>query len=467
MSQFQPSQRWLHRATAALLQTGRPVPTRSAEEIAAEVARNYRWNFTVNLLDGTAFWFGVSFISSSTIVPLFISKLTASPLAIGLAAVIAQGAWFLPQLFTANVVERLPRKKPVVVNLGLFLERLPIWLLVVAALAATRSPALALAIFFIGYAWRGLGGGAVATAWQDLIARCFPVVRRGRFFGLSNFLGAGVGAAGAGLSTWLLQNMPFPKNFVYIFVIAATAMSLSWFFIALTREPVQAVTGPRLSTRQFLAGLPAIVRHDHNFRRFLVARSLLALGNMGLGFVTVSAIHRWQVADGTVGFYTAAYWAGQTIGTLAFGFLADRFGHKLCLELGALASVLGYALAWLAPAPAWILAVFVLLGISLGAVLVSGILVALEFSEPERRPTYAGLTNTIVGLSNIAAPLLGAWLAGAGYGWVFALGSAVSLFALAAMRWWVREPRWAPLADFTSFGGRVGGEGRLRPESKL
>ena len=43
-----------------------------------------------------------------------------------LLAVIAQSAWFLPQLFTANAVERLSRKKPVVVNLGLFLERMPI-----------------------------------------------------------------------------------------------------------------------------------------------------------------------------------------------------------------------------------------------------------------------------------------------------------------------------------------------------
>src|SRR6185503_7594679 len=111
------------------------------------------------VLDGATFWFGLSFISSTTIVPLFISKLTDSLLPIGLAAVIAQGSWFLPQLFTANSVERLARKKPVVVNLGLFTERLPMWLIVVAALVAGRSPTLALVLFFVGYAAHGLGAG--------------------------------------------------------------------------------------------------------------------------------------------------------------------------------------------------------------------------------------------------------------------------------------------------------------------
>ena len=49
---------------------------------------------------------------------------------------IAQAGWFLPQLFTANLTEQLARKKPVVVNLGLFLERLPVWLMVAAAAQA-------------------------------------------------------------------------------------------------------------------------------------------------------------------------------------------------------------------------------------------------------------------------------------------------------------------------------------------
>ena len=86
-----------------------------------------------------------------------------------------------------------------------------------------------------------LGAGAVAPAWQDLIARCFPVKRRGRFFGTATFVGTGVGALGAVFSAWLLDLYEYPFNFAIVFFIGALAITISWFFLSLTREPVQPV----------------------------------------------------------------------------------------------------------------------------------------------------------------------------------------------------------------------------------
>jgi MFS family permease len=230
--------------------------------------------------------------------------------------------------------------------------------------------------------------------------------------------------------------------------VAAAGITLSWFALALTREPVQPpaeATGQ--SQRQFWAGLPGVLRRDSNFRRFLVARVLMAVGAMGSGFVTVSAVQRWHIPDGTVGLFTFSLLAGQTIGNLCFGFLADRFGHKLSLEIGAAAALLAYTLALLAPSTAWYYAVFALMGINSSAVIVSGILMVMEFSGPERRPTYVGLANTAVGVVGMVAPLVGAWLASIGYGWLFAVTAVMDLAALAAMHWAVREPRWARTAD--------------------
>ena len=436
-----PIVRLLSRPLRWLLRLDQPVLLRGEDELAAEVERNYGWNFSVNLVDGATFWLGASFISSATILPLFVRRLTDSPLAICLLAVIAQASWFLPQIFTANFMERLARKKPVVVNLGLFLERLPLWVMVLAALIAGRSPLLALILFLGGYAWHGLGAGVVAVSWQDLIARCFPVERRGRFFGLAMFVGAGSSALGAGVSAWLLNTYPFPANFAYTFLIAAVFIFISWCALALTREPAQAVTAPRRSHREYLVSLPDLIRSDHNYRRFLIARALMALGGLGAGFVTVAAVDRWRIPDATAGIFTAALLIGQTMGNLLFGFLADRFGHKLSLVLGLLANVLGFAIAWLAPAPEWYYAAFALFGIASGAVVVSGILIVMEFSDAERRPTYVGIANTSVGIIGVVAPLLGAGLASIGYSWTFATSAAVSIAALGLMGWWVREPR--------------------------
>lgn len=55
------------KATLAwLLELNRPVPQHTEDELVAEVERNYNWNFAVNLLDGTWFMFGASFISATT-----------------------------------------------------------------------------------------------------------------------------------------------------------------------------------------------------------------------------------------------------------------------------------------------------------------------------------------------------------------------------------------------------------------
>jgi len=91
---------------------------------------------------------------------------------------------------------------------------------------------------------------------------------------------------------------------------------------------------------------------------------LMALGGMGIGFLTVAAVQRWSIPDSMAGIYTFVYLAGQTAGNLSFGLLADRKGHKLALEIGATAGALAFLLAWLAMEAAWFYAVFALAGIA-------------------------------------------------------------------------------------------------------
>jgi MFS family permease len=397
------------------------------------------------LLDGVTFWFGINFASARTIMPLFISKLTLNPLIIGLIAIIAQAGWRLPQLLMADHTERTAYRKPIVVNLGLFTERLPVWCWPVAAVLAPRFPILAMIVFFGSFAWHAVGAGLIAPAWQDLIARCFPVRKRGRFFGLTTFLGTGVGAVGALFSSWILRTFPFPRNFVYTFLIAAVFINLSWVFLALNREP--AVPSPAQPTGmdRFWQKLGRIIRQDQNFRRFLIARLLLSLGLMGLGFVTVAAVQRWQVADGTVALYTMALLIGQAGGNLLAGVVADAFGHKLSLEVGIAATVTGFLLAWLAPSPVWYYAVFGLLGLTLGTRIVSEMMIAMEFSPSALRPTYIGISNTFAGLSDALAPLLGGWLASSSYSGLFGVSAALGSLSLLLFRCYVTDPRQTSL----------------------
>ncbi len=96
------------------------------------VDKNLRWNFTVNLIDIAFITLGISLVSRDTVLPVLVSTLTDSNLAIGLIAALYGLGIYLPQLFTANFTERLLYKKPFVMLVGSFGERLPYLLMGVA-----------------------------------------------------------------------------------------------------------------------------------------------------------------------------------------------------------------------------------------------------------------------------------------------------------------------------------------------
>jgi MFS family permease len=265
---------------------------------------------------------------------LYVSHFTDNEVVIGLVPAIFSGGWLLPQLFTANWVQRLPRKKIAPVRVGLFSERLPILLLALSAWwLPTDYPQLALVAFFLIFTWNQFGGGLIAVAWQDMVAKIFPTDRRGRFLGFSHFSGTAMGVLCAAAATWFLEQYGFPKGYALSFSVGAVCIFISWSFLALTREPAQVSEAPQVSQREYLRSLPAVVRSDTNFARYLLNQAVWALSGMGTGFVAVYAVQRWSLPDSIAGSFTAALLVGQAAGNLFFGPLADRKGFRTDSQL--------------------------------------------------------------------------------------------------------------------------------------
>jgi len=408
------------------------------------VEKNYRHNFIANALDATFFWFGLSFIASSTVLPLYVSRFTDNSFLIGLVAFINSFGVLAPQLFTSNWVARAPLKKFFPVTAGFFLERLPLFLLGPSVLLfATNNPRLALISFFILYAWHCTGAGLIMVGWADMLAKIFPLDRRGRFYGISNFLGTGTGILGALMVAWLLANRPFPDGYALSFGMSGLMIFLAWFAIAQTREPPQASSLPTVSQLEYFRSLPAILKKDPNFTRYLLSQIVIAFSGMASSFIIVYATRRWQLPDSQAGPYTVALLTGQALANLGFGWLADRKGLKLILELSVLFLLACFTLAALAPAPVWFYLVFFLRGAALAGLIMSIVMLAMEFSHPDLRPTYIGLSNTLIGVASGIAPLFAGWLAiSLDYRWLFALSAGLASLGFCLLRWAVRDPRY-------------------------
>lgn len=423
------------------------VDTQEPAQTAA--AANLGWNFGVNLLDVAFITLGLSLISRDTVLPILVTQLTDSTLAVGMIAAIWGFGMYLPQLFTANFAEGLRYKKPFLMVLSSFGERLPYLLMAfVVFFLAVPLPTLALALLFVLLAIAALSAGAGTPAWYDMIAKVIPVERRGLWAGLGTGLGALMGIVGAWFVGRILDAYVFPNNFALLFVLAFVFVMVSWVGLALNREPPSLDVKQPQPLRRYFRQLPAILRSNHNYRRFFVARTVVQFGAMASSFIIVYGSERFGLSGAQVGLLTGVLIGAQAVMGLVWGPLGDRLGHKLVLTGAAAAICLASAAALVAPAWEWLIASFALLGAYAAADWVSGLNIILEFCDPADRPTYIGLTNTLLAPSIIVAPLIGGWLAmTVGYGGLLTTAGLIAGCGAALFAFWVSEPRHLAAAE--------------------
>lgn len=409
--------------------------------IEQQIRKNLRFNVIVSFIDASFFGLAMGFGSFTTVITLFVSQLTTSATLVGLVPAIHAVCWQLPQLFTASRMGRLRRLKPTVM-LSTIHERLAfLGLAAVALLAPTIGANAALVIVFILLAWQGLGAGFTANPWQSMIAKIIPSHVRGTFFGgqaaSANIL-MSLGALGAG---YILQVNGFPYGFAITFLLTSVFMALSWFFLNYTKEPespeVLEADLPVISFK----GTVAILKRDTNFSWFLVARILAMLATMSFSFYIFYALRRFGMDEFTGGLLTATLTIAQTVANLVMGWLGDKFGHRLMLVMGALAMAGSSLLAWWAPSLEWFYLIFILEGLANVAIWTVSMAITVEFGTEAERPTYIGLSNTLVSPFSILAPLIGGWLVDAvSYQLMFIVATILAILTAGVLGALVKDP---------------------------
>ena len=415
-------------------------------KLDAAARREVRRNVVALGADFGLFLIGLSFASQSTILPAFAAHLGASNLVIGAIPALMTLGWNLPSLFAAGYTESLPHKLPFVLRYTIW-ERLPFLVLAAVAFFVARSaPDLALTLTLVMLLTITSAGGLLMPAWMDIVGRAVPVGLRGRFFAVSSLLGGVGGLLGSLLTAWVLARLPAPRGYGVCFLLAALFMGLSYVALAQVREPRATAVEAAPPFGAYLRRVGRVLRADHNLGWYLLARGLGFIGTMASGFYTVYALRLFGAPDWAVGVFTTALVAGQMGGNLVLGTLADRSGHLLPLNIGMGALLLANVVAMTAPTLQVFTLVFLLQGVQLAAVNVSGLNVLLEFAPgPAARPTYIGLGTTLMTPVAFGAPLLAGLVADFfGFQAVFVAAGLGALGSAALLLGRVQEPRHRP-----------------------
>jgi MFS family permease len=401
-----------------------------------------RQNFLANILDGSMYAFGISFVSLQTIVPVMVKHISGSDFAVGLVPVLWTAGFNFPQIFIANHAERFPYKIPLFLRTA-FVQRVP-WLLLALLcffILGRLGPAAGTLTFLFLFTLAAVTGSLCFPIWFDLIAKLTPVELRGRLFASRNLLGGILGVFAGLVVERVLANIAYPTSYGVLFTIAFLFMGVSYWALTWLEEESPSAVAKEVHILEYYRNLPRILSGQKNFRNFLISDAMLIAATMAGAYYAVHAIQKFSLSDSSAGLFTVVVMCATIVGNMFFGYIADHYGHKVNLVLAGVSTALSCFAAMLAPDQYSYLIVFVGMAFQIGLSGISRLSIVAELCSEEERPTYVALTNLVTSPFILFGLVAGGIASQLGYDAVFLIAGLLAVASALWMAFRVEEPR--------------------------
>jgi len=168
-----------------------------------------------------------------------------------------------------------------------------------------------------------------------------------------------------------------------------------------------------------------------------------AFDAMAIAYTLPVLVGLWHLAPSQIGFAISIGFAGQLIGSLFFGWLAEKIGRVPC----AIAALVIFSLMSLACAFTWDLTSMAVArffqGLGLGAEIPILATYVNELASAKRRGRFAISYQAMFALGLPITAFLGAWIVPHfGWQWMFIIGAAPAVIVLPFMWLLPESPRW-------------------------
>lgn len=384
----------------------------------------------------------MAFIAPATVMPLFIATLTDWNWLIGIAASIHMGGWFLPQVFSANLVSGRKYRLPLYRNMSIIRICCLGSIAGLTLLLGGSNRVLLLILFLILYPMHAVTGGIAGLAFLDIVGKTIPSIAKkgipglGSFFGYRIFLGALLGIlCGLLLINPILDKIKYPHNFALLFGISTFIIILGVISFCLIKEPPSETSEQIIRMNDHLLKSLSLLRSDLTFRKYFITRHFLMLWTAGIPFYILFAASRYELSAFWVGAFIAARYAGEMTMDILWAILSDRGHNRKVIQGASLLTlipplVVFIQIYWNIPEIAYALAFFASGGVIAGMML-GGNNYLLEHAPPDKRPMYIGLMNSTLGFTILSAGLGGLIVDQFGFPPLFLCVGLISLVAMA------------------------------------
>jgi MFS family permease len=377
-------------------------------EVVAEVERNLPGNFAALLAHGLLGQTGFRLVNAPTFLPHFASQLAGNASGGTVMRAVQSLGQFLSPLAAVSVVEHRSHAKRVGVVFGSAMRVQILFLALVALFVPRPRVALWLVWLFVGLF--GLAQGLQGVAFQVVMAKVIPIERRGRLLGLRDLTSGVVLIGVAAIGGYLIERFGFFAGNGYTFLLAFGLTSLGLGAFARVREPAGRELRDPMPLRKRVRELPALLRAEPDFRRFLSARLFASAARGVLPLYIVWIGREFGMTGARLGTFTIVFSIAQSGSTLGWGWLGDRSGYKRVFQLSNVFGLAGTSLL-LVSSSVWMASfTYALVGAGLGGFMLAGSNLVLEFGTERERAMRIAAHNAsteLVGmLGFLAAGLL-------------------------------------------------------------
>lgn len=395
----------------------------------------------LGVVNGALYQGGEGFIDSNTVIPVFLSTLTTSNAAIGLATAMGELGWLLPQFLVAPSMARekrqlwLYRRAAIVRALGLGALALLVPFLV------DHHPQWLLAAFFVGYGAYCFGGGVGSVPFMEVVGKTIPPQRLGAFWSRRLFWGGSIAAGVALVVREILRWPTVGYRYAILFGLATVSISIAYAIFLRIDEPDGVPDPAPYTPLELLGNGWRLLREDRAFRQILLGRALLSVWFAASPFVVLFAVDTLKGGGRATGTFLFTRVSGFVLSTLLWKRISRTHGNSTVLRISAIgaglaaliASAVAYASPWgyqLIPAPSAVLA---LEGVAfVGGAAQAGILVAfgsllIGLAPKGRRQMFVSVMLTFLGVTTLLPMLGGAFVDAFGAPLLFAVCGVTTL----------------------------------------
>jgi len=267
-------------------------------------------------------------------------------------------------------------------------------------------------------------GTLLAIGFNSMFVEVVPPRERAQVVGWRNALVAISLTAASLLCGRLLDWIPFPLNYQVVFAVGALGGAMSSFHLGRIRAPAAPAPQARRTERQNKPLLRLDLLRGAFGPFIAVYLSFYVFQNIPVPLFPLAFVRALHLTDGTISLGNALFYGTMFLASTQLGRLAERWGHRRVLILGALF----YGLYPLLIALAWDATLFwvaSILGGGAWGLAGAGLINRLmERVPPDDLPAHMALHNLALNLG-----MLGGSLMGPAMGNAFGLREALALSA--------------------------------------